>query len=108
MTDAQKLELLEQMTGESNTALLTACLNMAAQKVLNKAYPFGNETTVPDKYAMVQVTVADYIYSKRGATGETVHNENGINRTYESADVPSSMLKEVIPYCGGFNADAGD
>ena len=25
--------------------------------------------------------------------GETAHNENGINRSYENASVPESMLK---------------
>lgn len=108
MTDAEKLTLLQKLTGETDTALLSACLSMAGQKVLNKAYPFDDTITeVPDKYGMVQVTIADYIYSKRGATGETAHKENGIDRTYESADVPPSMLKEVIPYCGGIkSADA--
>ena len=29
-----------------------------------------------------------------------VYNENGINRTYESADVSPSLLRRIIPICG--------
>lgn len=38
--------------------------------------------------------------NKRGAEGQTSHTENGVTRQYESADVPSSMLKAITPYCG--------
>ena len=34
------------------------------------------------------------------AEGQTQHSENGITRQYENADVPSSMLKAITPYCG--------
>ena len=37
---------------------------------------------------------------KRGAEGQTQHSENGITRQYENADIPSSMLKSLTPYCG--------
>ena len=33
----------------------------------------------------------------RGGEGEIRHNENGINREYESSDIPESMLKYVSP-----------
>ena len=50
---------------------------------------------------MLQVEIAAYLMNKRGAEGETYHGENGVNRTYENASVPASMLAGVTPFCGG-------
>jgi hypothetical protein len=41
------------------------------------------------------------LFSKMGAEGQTAHNENGINRTYESAGVSNSLLRRIVPICGG-------
>ena len=38
--------------------------------------------------------------NKRGAEGQLQHTENGIQRQYENADVPASMLKPVTPHVG--------
>lgn len=85
-------------------------LAMAGEAILNKLYPFKEAifdeldpiAGVPNRYALLQCQVAVYLYNKQGAEGETQHNENGINRTYESASVPDSMLKDVIPYAKVF------
>ena len=45
-----------------------------------------------------------YLINKRGAEGETTHNENGINRAYESASVPESLLGRVTPFAGVIGA----
>ena len=45
---------------------------------------------------------AVYLLNKRGAEGETAHSENGISRSYESADIPESMLSGIIPFAGVF------
>jgi hypothetical protein len=42
----------------------------------------------------LQIRLAVVMYNKRGAEGEKSHNENGINRTYESVE---ELLKEVVP-----------
>lgn len=98
-----QLDLLKERLDITDTAsdgLLTAYLTGAEQKILNKLYPFEREITgvLPARYYALQLDIAEYMYLKRGAQGETVHNENGINRHYESADVPESMLREVTPY----------
>jgi len=49
---------------------------------------------------MLQLEIATYLLNKRGAEGQTAHSENGISRSYESADVPSSMLNQIVPHCG--------
>ena len=104
MTQTEKLMLLKAMVGESDTEeVLLAYLNIAGSKILNRAYPFGtDETEVPTRYDFLQCEIAAYLLNKRGAEGQTSHNENGISRTYESADVPESMLDAITPMVGVF------
>lgn len=102
MTDEEKLELLKAIVGSSDTdTVLFTYLKLAGQKIINRAYPYDTTvTTVPTQYDTLQVEIAAYMLNKRGAEGQTQHTENGIQRQYENADVPSSMLKIVTPHCG--------
>ena len=107
MTDIEKMSLLRVMTGEPDDKegwsddVLFSYLTIAGQKIINRAYPYDELVTeVPRRYGVLQCEIAAYLLNKRGAEGEISHSENGINRTYENADVPESMLSEVIPYCG--------
>lgn len=99
-----KLALLKTIYGDGeDDNVLEAYLSIAAEAILNRLYPFKKtETEVPEKYTLTQVNIAVYMLNKRGAEGETRHNENGIDRTYESANIPESMLKDIIPHCGVF------
>ena len=102
MTQVEKLKLLKAMVGESDTEeVLLAYLNIAGRKILNRAYPYGtDETEVPTRYDFLQCEIAAYLLNKRGAEGQVSHGENGISRSYESADVPESMLGAVTPMIG--------
>lgn len=109
MTQATMLILLKDMTEEADTDTLLAYLDLAGRVVLNKCYPFDHTITlVPECYQNVQVEVAAYLLNKRGAEGETRHDENGVERTYESASVPESMLKGVVPFCGVVSGRNGE
>ena len=105
MTDVEKLSLLRVMVGQPNEGdwaddVLISYLNIAGQKIINRAYPYDDTVgDVPRRYGYLQCDIAAYLLNKRGAEGQTAHSENGINRSYESADVPESMLGEVIPFC---------
>lgn len=102
MTDATKLILLKDMTGEVDGDTLQAYLDLAGQIVLNKCYPFDKTvTTVPACYDSNHVEIAAYLLNKRGAEGEQRHTENGIDRAYEAASVPASMLKLIVPFAKG-------
>ena len=104
-----QLEALRAITGESNNdALLNTYLNLAGAKIVSRCYPFHPEKPVPPKYYNLQVEIAAYLFNKRGAEGQLAHSENGISRTYESASVPESMLKDVVPYIGTFGGVRGD
>ena len=102
MTDAEKLTILKDMVGTSDTdQVLSTYLSIAGQKILSRAYPYDSTVeTVPREYELLQCEIAAYLLNKRGAEGQTSHTENGISRLYENADVPYSMLKAVTPHCG--------
>ena len=97
----EQLKSLLDISGTDEDALLLTLLSISAQKILDRVYPYDSTITeVPNRYAMKQVEIAVYLYNKRGAEGQTAHNENGINRTYESADVPESLMRGITPYVG--------
>lgn len=99
MTDAGKLNMLAAMTGETNQAVLSAYLYLAGQKVLARAFPYDpSVTAVPGRYDAAHIEIAAYLINKRGAEGETAHSENGVSRSYEDGDVPSSLLRGIVPF----------
>lgn len=104
MTDTEKLAMLKVLVGITDTTddeALAVFLTLSARKILSRAYPYDpTVVVVPVQYDTLQCEIAAYLWNKRGAEGQTAHTENGINRQYENADVPSSMLKSVVPYCG--------
>ena len=102
MTQAEKLTLLKAMVGSSDTDdVLFAYLDIAGHKIINRAFPYGtDEPEVPARYEFLQCEIAAYLLNKRGAEGQTGHSENGISRSYESADVPESLIGAVTPMVG--------
>lgn len=101
MTNEEKLAMLKTLSGETDEDILLAFLTLAGQKVIQRAYPYRTDVVnVPDKYSTNQIEIACYLLNKRGAEGETYHSENGINRSYENADVPDSMLARITPFVG--------
>ena len=102
MNQEEKLDLLKAMVGKSdNEEVLLAYLNIAGQKIINRAYPYDFDVTeVPARYEYLQCEIAAYLLNKRGAEGQLIHSENGISRTYGSADVPTAMLNAITPVVG--------
>ena len=107
MTDVEKLALCRTMVEQPAEAegwsdnILKSYLSIAGRKILNRAFPYDSTVTeVPTKYDMLQCEIATYLLNRRGAEGETAHSENGIGRSYESADIPDSMMRDILPHCG--------
>ena len=106
MTEVEKLSLLRIMVGQPNEGdwaddVLISYLTIAGRKIINRAYPYDDAITeVPRRYGYLQCEIACYLLNRRGSEGQISHSENGIGRSYESADVPESMLNEVIPHVG--------
>ena len=106
MTEVEKLSMLRVMVGQPNEGdwsddVLVSYLAIAGQKIINRAYPYDDTVTeVPRRYGYLQCDIANYLLNRRGSEGQTSHSENGVNRSYESADVPESMLSEVVAHVG--------
>ncbi len=104
MTDEEKLTMLRTLSGASaevTDATLQAYLTLASDAVLQRAYPSVNDFStlvVPARYETLQCQIANEIYQKRGAEGELSHNEDGVNRSYESAGVSEALLKRIVPF----------
>lgn len=97
-----KLKTLKAITGGGYTdELLSVYLDIAKEKILNIAFPYDEEITeIPKKYDLLHVEIATYLLNKRGAEGQTSHNENNINRSYESSDIPKSLTSQITPHVG--------
>ena len=103
MTEKRKIDMLRTMIDdrEEDVGVLSAFLELAGDKVLNRMYPYKEDYTglsVPDRYASIQLKVAAYMLNKRGAEGQIQHIENGVHRNYGSADIPDGMLAEIVPF----------
>lgn len=108
LTNNSMIDTLKVLTGEQNEDVLNTYLKFAGTAITNRCYPFAPNKPVPVKYQNRQLEITVYLLNKRGAEGETTHNENGINRTYESASVPESMLKDIVPYVGVIGEESKD
>ncbi len=103
MTKAEKLTMLQQICGDSeaDSAMLSTYLDLAADIVVHRAYPFLTSyvlAEVPSRYDTLQVQIANELYLHRGAEGEKDHTENGVKRTYENGYVSDSLLKKIVPF----------
>lgn len=102
MTDTDKFALIKAMTDETDDSVISAFLSLVADAVYHAACPYGNadKAAVIEEYGGVQCRAAAYYLNKRGADGEKSHAENGVNRVYENADLPESLLREITPIAG--------
>lgn len=101
MEDTQKISYVKTLTEETNEDVISIYLEVAKETILNKLYPFVSEEdkrTWLSKYDLLQCRMAVYLVEKQGAEGETAHNENGVSRTYSSADIPNALLNEITPF----------
>lgn len=102
MEQALIIERVKLLSKEDDDSVVEAYLDIAKEKILSKAFPFKDtsEMEVPSKYHSILIDATVYLLNKRGAEGETSHDENGISRTYGSDDLPKELLKRITPYCG--------
>lgn len=101
MLESEQIEMVKAMTGENDDGTVSAYLKLAGSKICRRAYPFDpTAAEVPEQYQFLQIEITVYLLNKRGAEGQTGHTENGISRSYESGDVPESMMRQVVPMAG--------
>ena len=104
MTNDEKINSLAALISPdtADRELLSRYIILAEGVVLNKRYPLGAPAgaIVPKQYEHIQLQIALELFSKRGAEGQLEHDENGIGRKYESADVSNSLLRRIVPIVG--------
>ena len=91
-----QLDVLKTVLGTPSVtdALLTFYLDNAG----NIIKELRDSNIVESKYETTQIKIAVELFNKRGAEGQSGHSENGINRSYESADVSPSLLSQITPF----------
>ena len=98
---AQLERLKIRITEKVSDAVLEDILESAKAVILSRRFPFGEQPTeIEDKYKDLQIRIAVEMFNKRGAEGETAHSENGVSRSYASANVSEDLLKEITPKVG--------
>lgn len=102
MSQLDKLYL--RIPEEPDALVLEDLLDSAKAVILARRYPMGEipvdeegDTILEPRFYDLQLRIAVEMYNKRGAEGETVHNESSIQRNYESAGVSPSLLREITP-----------
>lgn len=97
-----QLERLKIRIPENNNDLeLEDVLESAKAVILSRRYPFGEQPLeIEEKYKDLQIRIAVEMYNKRGIEGQTSHSENGVSRSYSSANVSEELLREITPKAG--------
>lgn len=90
MTDGQKIALVKTLVENDPAATDEVCgvyLTLALNAILARRYPFGiPEVYDITQYEYKQCELAARYFLRRGGQGEITHNENGVNRTYQSVN----------------------
>ena len=103
MTDEKMVAAVKALVGDSRfDGLVPHYLEIAKSAVVSRLFPYANRTweDVPAKHHARTVDIAVYLVNRRGAEGETSHQESGISRSYESAGIPKRLLSGMPPYVG--------
>lgn len=103
MSAGTMIKKVKVLCPKASEDTISVYLEMSVQAILNRLYPFIEAEEyyevdgLPKKYEQLAIRICVYLIRKVGAEGQLSHTENGVHRTYESADIPQSMLNEVVP-----------
>lgn len=102
MSITERIDALRDMIeNKEDDSVLLAYLRIAESAVLERRYPYDHEVAcIPPRYETKVLEIAAYLLNKRGAEGQLSHSENGVSRSYESASIPESMLRDITPCVG--------
>lgn len=101
MTMSEKAKFVVKLLDNDSNAteeVVMEYLQLAEQKILDRLYPFGHEDKqMPDRYCNLHCELAQRMFLRRGGEGEKSHEENGINRIYDSVD-DEDILSRLTPF----------
>ena len=103
MTDAEKRTMVKTLVENDPVAtdeVVAVYLTSAHSAMLERLYPLHPEKTVEDipaRFDTIQCELAARYFLRRGGQGEMTHEENGVNRTYDSVD-DSDILEKLTPF----------
>ena len=99
MTQLERLKI--RITENVSDEELEDILESAKAVILSRRFPFSDQPDeIENKYKDLQIRIAVEMFNKRGAEGETAHSENGVSRSYASANVSEDLLREITPKGG--------
>lgn len=106
LLDRLKTRLPEAADGTQD-ALLEELILSAKEKFLELRYPVTEPPTDENGQPAVEsrwhgwiISAAVELYAKMGAESEVSHSENGISRSYQSADLSTDLCGRVTPVVG--------
>lgn len=107
MAQLDRLKTQLEIKDSSEDILLSDLLESAKFAILSRRYPYEDfplneegQAMLESRYYDLQVRIAVFLYNKMGVEGQTSHSENTISRSYETGDIPESLLKNVTPFVG--------
>lgn len=92
MEQLQKLKV-QLDNPDVDDGILMFCLDRAKDVICD----IRNSDKVEPRYLNTQISIAIELYNKRGAEGQLTHDENGIKRSYSSADISKEIIHTIIP-----------
>lgn len=103
MTMAEKIEVVQTLVDKDVDAtpdVVRVYLLTAEQKILDRLYPLNREMYadgIPEEYDYLHCELGARLFLRRGGEAEKSHEENGVNRTYDSVD-DEDILSRLTPY----------
>lgn len=85
-------DIVDKLSNEE----IASAIRISYDAVLNRLYPFDlTKTEIPERYISAMLQIAVVLINKKGVEGQTSHKEGSVSQTFESSDIPDSMLKRL-------------
>lgn len=103
MTDAEKIAMVKAICENDANAtdeVVTVYLQLACNKMLERLFPFDTTkeaSDIPSRYDTIQCELGARYFLRRGSEAEINHEENGVNRNYQTVD-DFDLLERLTPF----------
>ena len=92
MTGSEKTAMVKTLVendAQATDEVVAVYLTLAQNAMLERLYPYNTDKDagdIPPRYDTIQCELAARYFLRRGGQGEVNHEENGVNRNYETVD----------------------